>query len=87
MKYTYAGDANFDGRVTFDDYTRIDTGFNQHLTGWSNGDFNQSGSVNFDDYVLIDTAFNTQGSTLTRLNPRTGSRVATATPTRTTTSR
>jgi hypothetical protein len=64
VKYTYNGDANFDGRVTFDDYTKIDTGFNQHRTGWSNGDFNGDGTINFDDYVLIDTAFNTQGAAL-----------------------
>ena len=66
VKYTWYGDANFDGRVTFDDYTKIDTGFNQHLTGWFNGDFNLDGVVNFDDYVLIDTAFQTQSGTLGR---------------------
>ena len=66
VKYTYYGDANFDGRVTFDDYVRIDTGFNAHRTGWLNGDFNGDGVVNFDDYVLIDTSFNTQGVPLSR---------------------
>ena len=66
IKFTYYGDANFSGRVTFDDYVRIDLGFGQHLTGWANGDFNGSGVVNFDDYVLIDTAFNTQSATLGR---------------------
>jgi hypothetical protein len=65
-KYTYYGDANFDGRVSFDDYVKIDTGFNTHRKGWSNGDFNGDGTVNFDDYVLIDTAFNTQGAALNR---------------------
>jgi hypothetical protein len=52
--------------VNFDDYVRVDIGFNTHLTGWLNGDFNYSGSVNFDDYVLIDIAFNTQSGTLGR---------------------
>ena len=66
VKYTWNGDANLDGRVTFDDYVRIDTGFNTGLTGWLNGDFNYSGSVNFDDYVLIDIAFNSQSGTLRR---------------------
>ena len=60
VKYTWNGDTNFSGTVNFDDYVRIDVGFNTHLTGWSNGDFNYSGSVNFDDYVLIDIAFDTQ---------------------------
>ena len=72
VKYTYYGDANFSGTVSFDDYVKIDTGFNQHLTGWSNGDFNLDGSVNFDDYVLIDTAFNTQGASLGHLKPTPG---------------
>ena len=66
IKYTYYGDANFDGRVTFDDYVRVDIGFAQHRTGWANGDFNLDGVVNFDNYVLIDTAFNTQGAALGR---------------------
>jgi len=66
VKYTWNGDANLDGRVTFDDYVKIDTGFNTALTGWLNGDFNYSGSVTFDDYVLIDIAFNQQNGTLGR---------------------
>ena len=73
VKYTYYGDANFDGRITFDDYVRIDTGFNAHRTGWTNGDFNLDGTVNFDDYVLIDIAFNTQGAPLSR---QVGARIA-----------
>ena len=70
VKYTYYGDTNFSGRVTFDDYVRTDIGFNQHLTGWINGDFNDSGTVNFDDYVLIDSAFNNQGAVLGRTSLR-----------------
>ena len=64
VKYTWNGDANFDGAIGFDDYVRIDTGFNTALTGWANGDFNYDGVVNFDDYVLIDVAFNAQNGTL-----------------------
>ena len=66
VKYTWMGDANLDGRVTFDDYVKIDTGFNTGLTGWFNGDFNYSGAVTFDDYVLIDISFNQQTGTLGR---------------------
>ena len=54
------GDADLSGHIDFDDYVRIDTGFNTGLTGWENGDFNGSGAVDFDDYVLIDVNFNTQ---------------------------
>jgi hypothetical protein len=64
IKYTWYGDADFNGKVNFDDYVRTDSGFNNHKTGWSNGDFDGNGQVNFDDYVLIDLAFNTQGGLL-----------------------
>jgi hypothetical protein len=66
VKYTWYGDADFNGRVNFDDYVRIDNGFNNHFTGWLNGDFDLNGVINFDDYVLIDLAFNTQSGTLRR---------------------
>ncbi|CAN5554138.1 hypothetical protein BH09PLA1_BH09PLA1_18290 [soil metagenome] len=55
-----AGDADGNGTINFDDYARIDNGFNNGLTGFSNGDFNYDGVINFDDYAIIDLAFNTQ---------------------------
>ncbi len=68
VKYTYFGDANLDGVVNGSDYTLIDNGFNNNLTGWHNGDFNYDGIVNGDDYTLIDNAFNTQGASLAGLD-------------------
>jgi hypothetical protein len=56
----FAGDADGNGVINFDDYARIDNGFNNGHTGFSNGDFNYDGVVNFDDYSIIDNAFNTQ---------------------------
>jgi hypothetical protein len=56
------GDADHNGVINFDDYARIDLGFNTGLTGFGNGDFNYDGVINFDDYAIIDNAFNTQGS-------------------------
>ncbi|MBC7783621.1 MAG: hypothetical protein H7144_07255, partial [Burkholderiales bacterium] len=64
MKFTYYGDADFNGVVDFDDYSRIDAGFNNNRTGWLNGDVDGNGIVDFDDYSLIDQAFNTQGAAL-----------------------
>jgi hypothetical protein len=64
IKYTYYGDADFNGVVNFDDYARIDAGFALNRTGWFNGDFDGNGVINFDDYSLIDLAFNSQGSSL-----------------------
>jgi hypothetical protein len=67
VKYTYYGDANLDGQVDGSDYTLIDNGFNNHLTGWYNGDFNYDGTVDGSDYTLIDNAFNTQSSPLAEI--------------------
>src|SRR5262249_24391441 len=50
----------------FDDYVRIDGGYNAGLSGWINGDFDLSGGTDFDDYVLIDLGFNSQNGTLRR---------------------
>jgi len=61
---TYYGDTDFQGTVNFDDYSRIDDGFNNHLSGWQNGDFDYNGTINLNDYALIDTAFNSQSGTL-----------------------
>ena len=54
------GDADGNRIINFDDYARIDNGFNNGLTGWTNGDFNENGVINFDDYALIDNNYNLQ---------------------------
>ena len=66
VKFTYYGDADLNGVVNFDDYSRTDSGFNTGGTTWSQGDFDYNGLVNFDDYSLIDLAFNTQSGSLRR---------------------
>jgi hypothetical protein len=64
VKYTYYGDADLNGVVNFDDYSRIDSVFNRGGSNWFSGDFDYTGLVNFDDYSLIDNAFNTQSGSL-----------------------
>lgn len=66
VKYTWYGDTDLNGVVNFDDYARVDAGFNSGGTDWLHGDFDYNGVVNFDDYSLIDLAFNTQSGTLRR---------------------
>jgi hypothetical protein len=61
VKYTYLGDANFDGTVNAADYAAIDNGFAFGLSGWANGDFNLDGVINAADYAAIDNAFAFQG--------------------------
>jgi autotransporter-associated beta strand protein len=62
VKYTYYGDADLNGKVDGSDYSRIDNGYLNNLTGWFNGDFNYDGVINGSDYTLIDNAYNTQGA-------------------------
>jgi hypothetical protein len=64
VRYTYVGDSNLDGHVDASDYSLIDNGFLNHLTGWFNGDYNYDNTVNGSDYTLDDNAFNTQGPAL-----------------------
>ena len=68
VKYTYWGDANLDGQITFDDYDIIDYYYWFPLpadqAGWWTGDFNMDGEVTFDDYDLIDYAYWFQGAPL-----------------------
>jgi hypothetical protein len=63
IMYTYGGDANLDGKITVDDYGRID--FNVGLpgaSGWFNGDFNYDGKITVDDYGIIDFNVGIQGA-------------------------
>jgi subtilase family serine protease len=62
IKYTYYGDTNLDGKVDGSDYTNIDNGYMNNLTGWANGDLNYDNKVNGSDYTLMDNTFNQQGS-------------------------
>jgi hypothetical protein len=64
VKYTYYGDTNLDGIVDATDYSRIDNGYLNHLSGWFNGDFNYDGVVDGSDYTLIDNAYNSQSAQL-----------------------
>jgi autotransporter-associated beta strand protein len=54
VMYTYAGDADLNGKLDGDDYVRLDQGFGNNSTGWSNGDFNYDGKINGDDYFILD---------------------------------
>jgi autotransporter-associated beta strand protein len=81
IKCTYYGDANLDGRVDGSDYSLIDNGYANHLTGWYNGDFNYDGVVDGSDYALVDNAFNNQGAYVAaQLGPATAQVNASAVP-------
>jgi hypothetical protein len=63
VMYTYAGDANLDGRINIDDYAQIDSHVNlPGVAGWFNGDFNYDGKINVDDYGIIDFNIGVQGA-------------------------
>ena len=67
VKYTYAGDADLNGRINADDFFQIDRGYGHTSAdrlGYFNGDFNYDGVINGDDYFLIDSNFGGQGPAL-----------------------
>ncbi len=59
VKYTYVGDANLSGAVSFDDYVGMDNAFFGLIPnlGWATGDINFDNVINFDDYSKVDQAF------------------------------
>ncbi len=59
--YTYAGDANLDGKIDVLDYGRIDLNTPLGTAGWFNGDFNYDGKINVLDYGIIDFNIAIQG--------------------------
>jgi hypothetical protein len=72
VKYTYYGDTDLNGSVTFSDYSRLDSTFQTQtkpgtVIDWFHGDFNYDGVIGFSDYSLIDNAFQTQSGTLGRV--------------------
>ena len=79
VMYTYAGDANLDGKINVDDYGRIDLNIPLGTSGWFNGDFNYDGIINVDDYGIIDFNIGIQGAPLpTGSSPLAGSAKPTA---------
>ena len=61
VKYTYAGDVNFDGVIDAGDYGIIDNYYQfAGTTGYANGDFNLDGIIDAGDYGLIDNSFQLQ---------------------------
>lgn len=57
LRSTIFGDATLDGTVNAADYAAINSGYQNSLTGWSNGDFNYDGLINGSDYTLIDNGY------------------------------
>ncbi|WP_428940288.1 beta strand repeat-containing protein [Fontivita pretiosa] len=64
VKFTYFGDADLSGSIDATDYSLIDNGYVNTLTGWINGDFDYSGSIDATDYALIDNAYVNQAGPL-----------------------
>jgi hypothetical protein len=57
ITYAYAGDANLDGKVDFNDFVAISTHFLESDVNWDDGNFNYDGVVNFNDFVVLSTNF------------------------------
>jgi hypothetical protein len=65
VKYTYAGDADLNGKIDGDDYFIIDSYRGTFASGhWAHGDFDYNGWINGDDYFLLDSNIGRQGAAL-----------------------
>ncbi|WP_428940847.1 dockerin type I repeat-containing protein [Fontivita pretiosa] len=64
VKFTYFGDADLSGSIDATDYSLIDNGYVNSLSGWINGDFDYSGTIDATDYALIDNAYVNQAGPL-----------------------
>ncbi|HWP41416.1 MAG TPA: hypothetical protein VNL70_10860, partial [Tepidisphaeraceae bacterium] len=64
VKFTYFGDADLSGSIDATDYSLIDNGYVNSLSGWLNGDFDYSGAIDATDYALIDNAYVNQAGPL-----------------------
>ncbi|WP_428938311.1 dockerin type I repeat-containing protein [Fontivita pretiosa] len=64
VKFTCFGDADLSGSIDATDYSLIDNGYVNSLTGWINGDFDYSGTIDATDYALIDNAYVNQAGPL-----------------------
>jgi hypothetical protein len=58
--YTFAGDANLDGKVNALDFNALATNFGQSNGSqvWINGDFDYNGNVNTNDFTMLAQNFN-----------------------------
>jgi hypothetical protein len=64
VKFTWFGDADLSGSIDATDYSLIDNGYVNGLSGWINGDFDYSGVIDATDYALIDNAYVNQAGPL-----------------------
>ncbi|WP_428937018.1 DPP IV N-terminal domain-containing protein [Fontivita pretiosa] len=64
VRYTTFGDADLSGAIDATDYSLIDNGYVNSLSGWINGDFDYSGVIDATDYALIDNAYVNQSGAL-----------------------
>jgi hypothetical protein len=56
VAYTFAGDADLNGRLDGDDYFQIDShrGATGSAVSYHHGDFNYDGAIDGDDYFILD---------------------------------
>ncbi len=66
IRYTLRGDADLNGQVNLDDFTRLAAGFGSS-SSWSSGDSNYDGATNLDDFTALAANF---GSSLPADSPR-----------------
>lgn len=64
VKFTCMGDSDLSGSIDATDYSLIDNGYVNGLSGWINGDYDHSGAINATDYAWIDNSYVNQSGAL-----------------------
>jgi hypothetical protein len=60
VKFTFAGDSDLDGTVSFIDLSATCSGYDFHLHGWYNGDFDYDGVISFIDLDTVISGYDFQ---------------------------
>src|SRR5205085_12450013 len=59
VKYTYAGDSDLNGQMTFDDFSKFLDGYNGvQPPSWFYGDYDYNGVVDFTDFNTFINGYN-----------------------------
>ena len=58
LSVLWGGDANSDGKVSFQDYIVLEGNFGKTGMSFFQGDFNGDGAVTFQDYIVLEGNFN-----------------------------
>ena len=58
------GDANYDGQVTFEDFSALQNNYGSTSGSWQQGDFNGDHLVTFEDFSILQNHYGNGGGSV-----------------------